>query len=207
MQQDRVRWDVLHTKGHDGLDPSTFLGALLPYLPGGRGPSGAERFRALDVACGKGPDTLLLARVGYKVDALDISPVALRIVEERASQEGLEALIETQEVDLSDAQLPTDTYDLVFCRRFLDRELLPQMRTAVKPGGAVLLELFLEEQARYPSGPKCPAYLLRYGEIRDLLPEKEFEILRWYEEGGSLLGRCLAGIAGIRRQPNLSDTQ
>jgi tellurite methyltransferase len=198
MQQDRERWDILHTKGHDGLDASTFLGALLPYLPGGTGSSGAERFRALDVACGKGPDSLLLARVGYKVDAVDISPVALRILQERASSEGLEDLIETQEIDLSDAQFPEDTYDLIFCRRFLDRELLPTLRRAIKPGGAILLELFLEEQARYPSGPKCPAYLLRYGEIKELLPEKEFNVLRWYEEGGSLLGRCLAGIAGKR---------
>jgi tellurite methyltransferase len=200
MQQDRERWNLLHTKGHNGLDPSTFLAALLPYLPGGTGPSGAERFRALDVACGKGADALLLARVGYKVDAVDISSVALRIVQERASLEGLEDLIETQEIDLSDAQFPEESYDLIFCRRFLDRELLPQLRRAVKPGGAMVLELFLEEQARYPSGPKCPAYLLRCGEIKEILPEKEFEILRWYEEGGSLLGCCLAGIAGVRRK-------
>jgi tellurite methyltransferase len=198
MQQDRERWNLLHTKGHDGLDPSTFLGALLPYLPGGTGPKGAERFRALDVACGKGPDSLLLARIGYKVDAVDISPVALRIVQERASTEGLEDLIETQEIDLDYAQLPQDTYDLIFCRRFLDRELLPMLRGAVKPGGVMVLELFLEEQARHPTGPKCPAYLLRYGEIKELLPEPEFKILRWYEEGGSLLSRCLAGIAGLR---------
>jgi tellurite methyltransferase len=199
MEQDRERWNLKHAKGHDGFDPSTFLGALLPYLPGGTGPTGAERFRALDIACGKGPDSLLLARVGYIVDALDISDVALRLLQERASREGLESLIETKELDLDNAELPQDTYDLVLCRRFLDRKLIPQLRGAVKSGGALVLELFLEEQANYNNGPKNPSYLLRYGEIRELLPTQEFGILRWYEEGGSLSGRSIAAIAGLRK--------
>lgn len=200
MLGDRERWDDLHAKGHGGLDPSAFLGSLLPRLPGGTGPVGAERLRALDLACGKGPDTLLLARVGYLVDALDVSPVGLRVLAERALAEGLDNLISLKEADLGDEILPADTYDLVLCRRFLDRELLPQIRTTVKIGGAVILELFIEEQATHPTGPKCPAYLLRYGEIRELLPPSHFQILRWYEEGGVLLNHCLAGIAGIRIQ-------
>jgi SAM-dependent methyltransferase len=198
MLGDRERWDEIHTKSHSGLDPSAFLGALLPHLPGGNGPTGSERNYALDVACGKGPDALLLARVGYVVDALDVSPVALQILNERALMEGLDARITPQQVDLSEAKLPENAYDLVFCRRFLDRALLPQLRNAVKIGGALVLELFTEEQAQQPTGPKNPAYLLRHGEIRDLLPASHFNIVRWYEEGGSLHQSCLAGIAGIR---------
>lgn len=196
MQGDQERWDALHSRGHAGLDPSAFLAALLPHLQGAA--SSGARLRALDLACGKGPDSLLLARAGYEVEAWDVSPIALRVLSERASAEGLEARLELRCVDLSTTALPEAAYDLVLCRRFLDRARLGAIRGAARRGGVVVLETFTEEQARHPGGPKNPDHLLRYGEVRTLLPAEEFRILRWYEEGGELDQRSLAGVAGRR---------
>ncbi|RRQ80608.1 class I SAM-dependent methyltransferase [Streptomyces griseofuscus] len=59
---------------------------LVSYLDRGLVPRG----RALDLGCGLGRNALLLAERGFEVDAVDLSPAALALAEERARAAGLD---------------------------------------------------------------------------------------------------------------------
>src|SRR5712692_270846 len=70
-------WDAKHQAAAEepSPEPASFVRELLPLLP--LGP-------ALDLACGTGRHTLLLAARHQPVTAIDGSCVALEIIEERA---------------------------------------------------------------------------------------------------------------------------
>ena len=56
-------------------------------------------------------------------------------------------------------------WDVVNVQRFLHRESLGLIPARLAPGGIVLYETFLEDQARSGRKPKNPAFLLRSGEL------------------------------------------
>ena len=70
MTSDRDRWDARHMAADD-VDPrpSELLDAFAQRLP----PGG----RALDLACGRGRNAVHLARLGFLVDAVDVSTIGL----------------------------------------------------------------------------------------------------------------------------------
>ena len=70
-------WDAKHQVAADAppAEPASIVREFLPLLP--RGP-------ALDIACGTGRHTLLLAGRGQHVTAVDFSSVALSVLEGRA---------------------------------------------------------------------------------------------------------------------------
>ncbi len=77
-EADRIKWDKRHRakSGEEMSPPSEFIKRWIDRCPGGR---------ALDVACGRGPNALFLAASGYEVDAVDISTEALNNAQ-RAAQ-------------------------------------------------------------------------------------------------------------------------
>jgi SAM-dependent methyltransferase len=98
--------------------------------------------RALDIACGAGRNALYLAKLGWRVTAVDRSAAALRLL--RQSAAGLE--LETQQADLEQGEfeIEPDSYDLICDFLYLQRDLFPAMRAGVRPGGlfagAILLK-------------------------------------------------------------------
>ena len=98
--------------------------------------------RALDVGCGEGADALWLAERGWRVDAVDISKVAL----DRAAAHGAERNLE---VNWIHADLLTDppeagAYDLVNAQYMQlpeqeRRAMYAALATAVRPGGTLLI--------------------------------------------------------------------
>jgi rhodanese-related sulfurtransferase len=149
--------------------------------------------RALDVACGRGRHALLLASTGLQVTALDRDAVALAHLQEFADRLGLP--VQTRVVDLETGapDLGDDGYDLVVVTRYLHRPLMPHLLLSLAPGGVLLYETFLAQQAE-TGHPKNPDFLLQPGELERLVTP--LEILRRFE--GEFDGNWIAAIAPRR---------
>lgn len=136
--EDRRRWDDRHAAAGptEPAPPEAFGGdvTLLDELAGG------ER-RALDLACGTGAQVLWAASRGWRVDALDVSPVAIERLRAAAEQAGCDDRVHGRVVDL-DAGLPADIagpYDLVVCQRFRAPHLVAELPPLLSPGGVAAL--------------------------------------------------------------------
>ncbi|ALC91298.1 hypothetical protein AM500_16970 [Bacillus sp. FJAT-18017] len=114
--------------------PNDRLALLASYLKGGA---------ALDLACGLGGNSLYLARLGYRVSAIDLSDTAIQYVQEQAKSYMLP--IHAEVFDLTEYEsLPfdEDSFELAVITNYLDRSLFPYVKSWVKKGGFVFIETF-----------------------------------------------------------------
>jgi SAM-dependent methyltransferase len=118
-----------------------------------------------------------LAERGFNVVAADISPVALEEARRRAAEKNL--AITWQQADLEQIQLSEAAYELVVNFNYLQRSLIPQIKTALKLGGYVIFETYLIDQPAI-GHPKNPAYLLEHNELLNCF--RDFRVL-YYREG------------------------
>jgi tellurite methyltransferase len=132
---------------------------------------------ALDVAAGTGRHSLLLGGAGFKVVAIDHAEPALRTLQSivRAEQLPIWPLV----ADHSTFPLPHNRFDTILNFNFLDRTLVPRLIDALRPGGALLFDTFLIDQAA-TGHPRNPDFMLQHYELRELL--REMDIVR-YREG------------------------
>ncbi len=172
MQEDQKHWDEKHAAGHGEDSPSSFLEEVLRSKSWTIGLG-----RALDIATGKGRNAVFLAEHGFKVDAMDISAVALEEARKIAQAKKLD--IKFIEADLDHAELPEAAYELIVDFNFLERALIPKIKSALKPGGHIVFETFLIDQKEL-GHPRNPAYLLGHNELLDLF--RDFRVL-YYQEG------------------------
>jgi tellurite methyltransferase len=149
--------------------------------------------RALELACGLGQTAIYLAQCGYRVDAVDVSAVALTQAARAADAAGV--AVRWIEADLDDWRPERAAYDLIVVQRFLDRTRLPEIIPwALKAGGELLYTTFTRDSA---SGPGNPAFLLERGELRQL-----YATLEPLEESCSPPPDCLARFhARSRNEP------
>lgn len=129
---DRERWEERwRTRSHDLPHPEPFLVRHVGDLRPGR---------VLDVACGAGRNALWLARRGFDVTGIDISPTALARLEERARAEGLR--LATRPVDLDDREAVAgfgSFDDLVVIRYNPTPAQWQRLLARLRPGGRILL--------------------------------------------------------------------
>jgi len=147
-QIDKERWDAKHSKN---MMPQTPIKLVSEYAKLATGK------QALDIACGNGRHSKYLVSLGFEVDALDISSVAI---------EQLQGIphINAIEVDFDTYRLEKNKYDLIVCTYFLERKLFPQMIEALKPNGIILMETFLHDEGNERT-PSNPAFRLNEGEL------------------------------------------
>jgi tellurite methyltransferase len=165
--KDRERWDTKY--GADeyilGKAPIAFLEANVHLLPKGK---------ALDLAMGEGRNGVYLATQGFQVTGLDISEKGLEKARKLAAEKNV--TIETKAVDLENHRLEPDTYDVVLCIYYLQRDLIPQIKHALKPGGMVVIETYnvdhLKHNVRFN-----PQYLIEPNELLEWF--KDFKVLRF----------------------------
>ncbi|MBP2239854.1 2-polyprenyl-3-methyl-5-hydroxy-6-metoxy-1,4-benzoquinol methylase [Cytobacillus eiseniae] len=135
----KTKWNSKHNERMKKLNKPTAnprLKRLSHYLNGGT---------ALDLACGLGGNSLFLANLGYHVQSIDISDVAIGYLNEQASKYHL--TIQPQIADLTDAnyfQGKANCFDVVILTYYLDRSLFPLIKQMIKDEGYLFMETFYQ---------------------------------------------------------------
>jgi 2-polyprenyl-3-methyl-5-hydroxy-6-metoxy-1,4-benzoquinol methylase len=99
---------------------------------------------ALDLGCGEGGDAIWLARLGWRVTAVDVSVTALDRASAYASTASVEDLIDFQQHDLAHT-FPAGAFDLVSAQylqspiEFPRERVLREAASTVAPGGLLLV--------------------------------------------------------------------
>ncbi|HYL59038.1 MAG TPA: class I SAM-dependent methyltransferase [Candidatus Acidoferrales bacterium] len=163
---EREKWDARH-RSNSPLAPEPFVAAMLPRI--------ARAGVALDVAAGRGRHSLALARTGVRVVAVDFSIEAMRQLAAAARAERL--TLWPVVANLDNFRLKEESFDAIVNVNFLDRVLFPGFRRALKPGGILIADTFLIDQAAI-GHPRDPRFLLAHGELRALAGDLEIEEYR-----------------------------
>ena len=149
--------------------PAQFLVDNIALLPRGR---------ALDVAMGAGRNTIYLAKMGFEVEGVDISPEAVNDALESARNAGVTIRTQVAALD-GNYYIEKDTYQVIICFNYLQRSLIPQLKDGLRRGGMVVYETFIVDQAQFGK-PRNPNYLLKHNELLNMF--RDFRCLR-YREG------------------------
>jgi len=135
--------------------------------------------RALDLACGEGRHAVWLARLGWRVTAVDFSEVAIAKGQARVARERVD--VDFRHADLLDYEPEPRAFDLVLVL-FLqlppdERQLvLARAESALAPGGTfVLIGHDLANLTEGVGGPSDPSVLYTPKDIVAELPDLEIE--------------------------------
>lgn len=148
----------------------------------------AERIpqgQALDLGCGSGRDAVYLALYRHQVTAVDLLPDALEKASALAGRCGVELVL--RQMDLRKLRPPVDSgFDLITLVRFLDRDLLDWTPSALRTGGHLLVESFLENPPESPEssskpGPRKALHRLVTGEALERCLKGGLSILSYQE--------------------------
>ena len=194
-------WDERFSQSQPvyGDQPNAFLAAQTPRFQRG--------MKLLVPADGYGRNGIWLARQGFSVHTVDLSPVGVARARKTAEAVGLAMTIE--QADLALWKWPEAEFDGVFA---IFLHLPPDVRAkvhgamlrSVKPGGLVILEAFSTSQLKYSSGGPKRVELLYTAEMlrRDfagteaiLLEEKEAQISE-----GTMHSGAAAVVDGVFRR-------
>lgn len=165
-EKQRTHWDLKYEEGLPSLtepDPF-FISAYDKFVS----PSFTNAGAALDLAGGLGRHALWLASRGWQVTVVDVSEVAIAKLSQSALQRNvkLELLVE----NASEYKFEPARFGLIVLFYHTDRDLFPQMVSALKPGGLLLCKLSL----RWNSDRSLDALRtnpLQRGELPSLVPD------------------------------------
>ena len=148
-------------------EPSPWIARFAPLIPAG----GA----VLDLAAGFGRHARLLAGLGYRVEAVDRSAEALATLADVPN-------LTTRCADLEGGPWPYygHGFDGIVVSRYLWRPLMPNLFGCLNEGGILIYETFMVGQEQYGK-PSNPAYLLRVGELLELVRNR-FAVIA-FEQG------------------------
>ena len=155
-----------------------------------------ERFTKgsiLDLGCGPGWTSLLLARAGYSVTGVDIAERMIEIARDRAVKENVEA--EFHVSDMEELDLPKRDYDGVLffdclhhCPNY--EEVVRRAYAHLKPGGVLIL---FETTWLHRYSPHAKQESKRFGitelgfsrrQLRRALRQAGFQKLKSYHDAG-----------------------
>jgi SAM-dependent methyltransferase len=165
-KEDTQRWNVRYTQSAPAtVAPRSILTQNQARLTGGG--------LALDVAMGAGANAAFLIEQGWQVVGVDRSDVA--VFQAKTREPRIQAVI----ADTVHFWFPPQKFDLILNLYYLDRQLWPIYKTALKPRGLLIVEtLTLDMLAMRPDLP--PDFLLQPGELRQAF--HDWDIL-FYREG------------------------
>lgn len=118
--------------------------------------------KALDLACGGGRHTRLLAARGVHVTAVDRDAPAIAAL---AGVPGVRAFC--ADVENGPWPLVDVRFDAIVVTNYLHRALFPHLRGSLGTGGVLIYETFMVGNERFGK-PSNPEFLLRPGELLEL---------------------------------------
>ncbi|MGV7221001.1 MAG: class I SAM-dependent methyltransferase [Nitrospinales bacterium] len=179
--RDKERWDNNFNEEFYiyGKEPVPFLVDNVNILPKGK---------ALDLAMGEGRNGVYLATQGFDVLGLDISPIGLDKAQMLAEENGVS--ISTAIADLEEVDLENETYDVILCMYYLQRDLFQKMKDALKSGGMVVVETYNTDYLKYSNFNK--KYLLEPNELLEIF--KDFKIIKYemFDDGEEAYSSIIA---------------
>ncbi|MGQ3413917.1 class I SAM-dependent methyltransferase [Natrinema sp. LN54] len=133
--------DSYDADGISGIDTAEQREAWLSVLRTWLGDSDRSK-RALDLGCGTGTLSVLLAALGHDVTGVDLSPAMLERARSKARERDLS--IDFRTGDAESLQVPDSAYDVVTARHLIwtlpnPASALREWRRVVRPGGRILL--------------------------------------------------------------------
>jgi 2-polyprenyl-3-methyl-5-hydroxy-6-metoxy-1,4-benzoquinol methylase len=126
------------------------------------------------VACGFGGSALFLASVGFQVDAVDTSGVALTQAQAEAARRSLE--INLVQADWTRWWVAPACYDLIVVFLYLNRRLMPKVADGLRPGG-LLFQANRNTRLLAIRPGFNPRVLVKPGELRQLAYSAGLEVL------------------------------
>lgn len=137
----------------------------------------AQPGEALDLACGNGRHTRLLAAHGFKVLAVDRNPAALAA----SAGEGVTTMACDLEADGASWPFEAGRFAIIVITNYLHRPLFAQIAASLRSDGILIYETFAQGNEVYGK-PSNPAFLLAPGELLALAQNGGLQVLA-YENG------------------------
>ncbi|MDQ6775707.1 MAG: class I SAM-dependent methyltransferase [Actinomycetota bacterium] len=194
MSDARERWNRRYSER--GLEPfpgrpSEWLVENRELLVGRAGGARPAHF-ALDVACGFGRNSRYLAELGFTVDAVDISDVAVAALRAAAGERGL--TVDACRMDLEAEPLPVARYDVIVQLNYLQRDLFGALAAALAPGGILLVETVTRAHMDELGNRFDPRFVLGDNELLHAFGDL---LVRHYREGVAERSGKLRGVASL----------
>jgi len=166
--KDKTRWDSKYETDIYlfGEKPIPFLVDNVHLLPKGK---------VLDIAMGEGRNGVYLATQGFEVLGLDISAKGLEKAHKLAAKHN--TTIETKVVDLETFTLQPNSYDVILCSYYMQRDLFKQFQSALKPGGMIVVETYNVDYLKYARFSK--KWALATNELLDIF--KGLRVIRYQD--------------------------
>ena len=181
MQKDRCsQWDLRHAAAEDIGTPAPVLQENLHLLP--------KSGDALDLACGRGANALLLADAGLRVTAWDFSATAIERLTAEVARRGI-ANLRPVVRDVVTRPPETGSFDVITVGYFLERDLVPALIHALRPGGLIYYQTFTRI-AVTEYGPSNPRYRLADNELLGLFSGLKIRVYREEARLGDLARGC-----------------
>ena len=182
-----------------GTEHNAFLAQVSERIP--------TKSKVLMLADGEGRNGVYLAGLGHDVTSVDSSSVGLMKAEGLASDRGV--TLTTIHADLADFDLGTETWDAIVAifahvPPGLRKAVHPACVTALKPGGAFILEAYTPEQLNYKTGgpPVAEMMMTLDGlgcELDGLTIEHGVELVRDINEGTHHFGEgAVVQVIGVK---------
>jgi SAM-dependent methyltransferase len=126
----------------------------------------------LDLACGAGRHTALLASLGHRVLAVDQDISAIEQLKNDS--------IQTQKLDLESSQWPLldQQFSAVVVTNYLYRPFLDELPKMLTEGGVLIYETFADGNAEFGK-PSNPNFLLKPGELLALAERASLRVIAY----------------------------
>lgn len=173
--REREKWDRRYQDSQEpfyGREASAFLVRSLPLLP----PPG----RCLDLGGGQGRNAVFLVGRAWDVTMVDVALAGVARACAWAHAERVQLAGVVADLDEGALAIPEAAFDLVLAVNYHEHAIIEAARAWLRPGGALLVEGFAQEQfGRSSGGPQDPALLWRPNELLSLA--RGLRVV-WYED-------------------------